>query len=173
MPRTIETVVYKFDELNDRAKETARDWYRQHALDYVWWDCTYATAADFGLKITSFDTNRSEITSKFNGNVSEICQSIIEEVGKDTDLYKLADDYQERINEAITACHMKDVDEDFDLDSAIEDAMSQIKRDFKFDLEEEFLSILKKEEEYILSDEQVDESILANEYEFTAEGKRA
>jgi len=29
MPRVIETTVYKFDELNDKAKAKARDWFRQ------------------------------------------------------------------------------------------------------------------------------------------------
>lgn len=31
MPRTIETTVYTFDELDERARERARDWYRQTA----------------------------------------------------------------------------------------------------------------------------------------------
>jgi hypothetical protein len=41
--------VYKFDELNDRAKETARDWFRQDYPGYEWWDSSYddfATIAD-------------------------------------------------------------------------------------------------------------------------------
>ena len=31
--RTIETKVYTFDELSDRAKDTARDWYRQRTVE--------------------------------------------------------------------------------------------------------------------------------------------
>ena len=39
---TVITTVYTFDELSDRAKEKARDWYRERrALDYGWWECTY------------------------------------------------------------------------------------------------------------------------------------
>lgn len=30
-----------FDQLNDDAKETARDWYRSDGFDYQWWDHTY------------------------------------------------------------------------------------------------------------------------------------
>ena len=33
--------VFKFNELDDRAKEKAREWYRSHATDDEWWDCTY------------------------------------------------------------------------------------------------------------------------------------
>lgn len=31
--RTETVTIYKFDELSDRAKEKARDWYREGALD--------------------------------------------------------------------------------------------------------------------------------------------
>ena len=39
--RTIK--LYQFDELDDRAKERAREWYRgeDNSLDYEWWDAVY------------------------------------------------------------------------------------------------------------------------------------
>lgn len=39
--RTIETKVFQYAELDDDAKEKARDWYRSGALDYDWWDYMY------------------------------------------------------------------------------------------------------------------------------------
>ena len=36
--KTVETNVFTFDELTDRAKEKARAWYREGALDYEWYD---------------------------------------------------------------------------------------------------------------------------------------
>lgn len=39
--RTIETKVYKYEELSDSAQEKARDWYRQDGLDYSWWEYSY------------------------------------------------------------------------------------------------------------------------------------
>lgn len=44
--RIMTTEVYKFDELSERAKEKARDWYRQGALDYNWWEFVYEDAAN-------------------------------------------------------------------------------------------------------------------------------
>lgn len=38
MPETIETVVYRLDELDDHAKEAARDWYREGAFDHDWYE---------------------------------------------------------------------------------------------------------------------------------------
>ena len=45
MPDIIETAVYRFDELSDEAKEEARAWYRDGALDYDWYGAIYD---DFG-----------------------------------------------------------------------------------------------------------------------------
>lgn len=43
--RTISKNVYKYGELTDGAKDKARDWYRQGALDFEWWDAVYEDAA--------------------------------------------------------------------------------------------------------------------------------
>lgn len=40
----IETKVYNFTELNDEAKEVARNWYRENTLDYDWRDSVYEDA---------------------------------------------------------------------------------------------------------------------------------
>lgn len=57
---TVETKVYKFAELSDEAKNKARDWFREGALDYDWFDSVYEDAKSIGLKITSFDLGRSQ-----------------------------------------------------------------------------------------------------------------
>lgn len=51
MPRVMETTVYKFDELSDTAKERAREWYREGALDYDWWDFVYEDAANIADRL--------------------------------------------------------------------------------------------------------------------------
>lgn len=57
MPRDKVTQVYKFDELDERAKERARDWYRSGAFDYEWWECTFDDAKEC-LKLAGFDVDR-------------------------------------------------------------------------------------------------------------------
>lgn len=44
MPAVIETIVYQFDELSDRAKERARDWFRMSRDESDFW----AVLEDFG-----------------------------------------------------------------------------------------------------------------------------
>ncbi len=41
MPRNKVTEVFKYEELDDRAKEKAREWYTRDYPDYEWWDSCY------------------------------------------------------------------------------------------------------------------------------------
>ena len=53
---------------------------------------------------------------------------------------------------------------------ALDNEKDEIDREFLRALLEEYLTILRKEEEYQLSDEVADEMMVANEYEFTEDG---
>ena len=59
MPQKIETTVYTFDELNERAKETARDWMRECASEFfsddaeMLYDDFQACAACLGIAFSS------------------------------------------------------------------------------------------------------------------------
>lgn len=41
MTKTIEITLYQFDELNDKAKEKARNYYCENWMSHEWWDSTY------------------------------------------------------------------------------------------------------------------------------------
>lgn len=41
MPRIVETEVFEIGELPDAAKDSARAWYREHCLDYDWYDFVF------------------------------------------------------------------------------------------------------------------------------------
>lgn len=42
--KTISIDLYTFDELSDKSKEKARNWYRTDYPDSGWWECTYDDA---------------------------------------------------------------------------------------------------------------------------------
>jgi len=149
--RIIETKVYEFDELDDKAKERARDWYREGALDYKWWDAIYDDAARIGLRITAFDLGRrNRIEGELTESVKVVCQLIMQEHGKSCDTYQLAEQWS-----ALSTEEQNDNE-----------------NDFKNALLEEYYVMLNQEFEYLLANEQVDESIRVNGYAFTANGKR-
>ena len=62
MPQVIETVVYPLSELTDNARETARNWYRQHCFDHPWYDFVFedfqAICEILGIRIATSPLHR-------------------------------------------------------------------------------------------------------------------
>ena len=60
--QVIEIKVYSFDELNDQAKEKAREWYRAN-IDYLWFDearqSLTAFCDHFGVKVKDYSIGDS------------------------------------------------------------------------------------------------------------------
>ena len=67
MPCIIERTVYKFDEPSDKAKERARDAYRDHDLHYDWWDAVYEQAVE-AAEVLGITIDTKPVTLR-NGNV--------------------------------------------------------------------------------------------------------
>lgn len=173
--KTITVNLYQFSELSDSAKENARNWLREWYPDYGWWENTYEDANNIGLKITGFDIDRPNYCNGELTNDSHYTANKIKtEHGEECDTYKLAvkflanwdalvAKYSDGDGEKVTEGNEDDFDTEAD----------ELESDFKDDLLEEYLSILKNEYEYLTSDECIDETIIANEYDFTENGERA
>src|SRR3990172_1747916 len=87
--------VYLFDELSDTAKELARDWWREHALDYAWWDSTYEDAERAGLKIKEFDLDRNKhVRGDLITTAQDSIKAILKDHGKTCDTYKMAKQFK-------------------------------------------------------------------------------
>jgi len=168
--RTATVHYYKFDELSDKAKERALDWWRQGALDWDWFDSVYEDASRVGIKITGFDTGRScEITGDFIGTAEESAAKIIAEHGEDTDTAAEARHYQKTLAEFMATAEK---DEYGELATyALEADKEDIDKEFLRAVLESYLVALREEAEHLQSDEVAEETIIANEYEFTEDGK--
>ena len=197
MSTIIRTEVFLFDELTDEAKEKAREWYREGALDYAWWDGVYNTAktagACMGIDVDNIYFSgfwsqgdgacftgsyayrkgwRKALKAEFGGEVLAeltVIGEALQAVQKPT-LYTLTAFVRHNgnsSNEYSTAIHVdadgirggRAIGED-DLKDALRDFMRWIYRQ------------LEAEHDWLTADEQVDESIRANEYTFTIAGKR-
>ena len=162
--RTTETKLYQFNELSPEAqdKAIARLW--DLNVDHEWWDSTYEDAARVGIKITHFDLGRRhEIGILLTDSLETVCMSILAEHGKKCDTYQTAKDF-------LSAWDALPVDDDGEQDRyALEDLESEFCRA----IGEDYLSILSKEHGYLTSREVIVETIEANEYEFTEDGRLA
>lgn len=163
--KEIITKVYEYNELSDKAKEKARNWYREGALDYDWWDSTYEDAANIGLKIKSFDLDRNRhATGEFTIPAAHVAERIVNEHGKDCETFKTAKAF-------IAKCQKLESNPPKD-ESEWNDKQDEQDAEFLKSILEDYSIILQNEYEYLLGDEQVEECIIANEYDFKECGSR-
>lgn len=151
--------VYTFNELNDNAQQKAIEKIAEFQTDYEWWDSVYEDAKTIGLKITEFELDRgSYAKGEFINNAKEVAESILENHGESCETYKTAQIYLNEYKKLIP-------DENGEVDS------EDIDNEFKRSLLEDYRIMLQHEYEYLNSEESIKETIEANNYQFTEDGK--
>jgi hypothetical protein len=157
--------VYSFDELDEKGKEKAlRNLSGNNVELFDWWESVYDDAEEAGIKIKEFDIDREQIIKgDFLMSAVDVAQKIVNDHGPDCETHKTAKNYlKEREKIAVVEFEDGEIDE-----SIYED----IDEEFKREILEDYLIMLRKEYEYQTSEEAVIETIEANEYEFTADGE--
>ena len=161
--RTIETEVYFYHELNDDAKQRAREWFLRDGFQSERaWEQVQEDAKDIGLRIASLDQHRAN-RGTFVTSALDCARKITANHGETCETYTTAKAYL-KDREAIPC----DDDGDF-IDG---DEADNLTEEFLQSLLEDYRSILDKDIEYFESEEAVAESMEANEYEFTETGER-
>jgi hypothetical protein len=197
MPKVITKTVFDFDELDDLAKEHARDWFRQGYPDHEWWDCLYEDAEQCGklIGIEIDDIGFSGFSSQGDGAHFEgryayklgSCGHIRAHAPQDAELHRIADGLRElqskhfyRLSATVKHsgyyqhqyCTDIDVMDDNtmngDAERDVEEAIKELLRDFMRWIYRQ----LEQEYDYLTSAEHVDDTIRANEYTFTEDGRR-
>ena len=197
MSKTIAAEVFTFDELNDAAKEKAREWYREGALDYAWWEFLYENVKTAGkclginvddIYFSGFHSQgdgacftgtydyrkgwRAALKAEFGDNNLSALTTIgeaLQAVQKPV-FYRLSTGVRQTGRGSDEYSTTIDVD-DRDVPDGLpvdEDALKDALRDFM----RWIYRSLEAEYEWLNADEQVDELIKANEYTFTEDGKR-
>ena len=208
---TIEKTIFAFDELNSRAKEKARAWWRSCKSSEFDTECTYEDAAEcgrlIGIEIAPRNvklmngTSRQVPTIWYSGFCSQgdgacfegrysyakgAVKAIRQHAPQDLELHRIADELQALQRKAFyrlgatmahrghyyhSGCMSVDVYNDADQYAAVpcEEEIIQLMRDFA----DWIYKQLETEYDYRMSDENVDESIRCNEYEFNEYGDLA
>jgi hypothetical protein len=169
---TITRNLYPFDELSEEAKDKARNLWREASCHDEWWECIYDDAKEIGLKITGFDlNNRKEIDGEFTLSAAEVVRNILNNHGETCDTRSTAEAFLKEFT-PLYADYLDEYSEKYESREA-EEELLEMEGEFLKSLLQDYFSILGKEYDYYYSDEQVEEAIACNEYEFTEEGKRA
>lgn len=188
--------IFTFDELSDSAKETARDMWRESGLDYDWWCYVYSDAYECAA-IIGVDIDKINFSgfcsqgdgARFIGKYAYKKASTLAiraYAPQYTDLHSIADNLQAIQKAAFyrlyahtsysgfyehSGCMAVSVDRDSsnyqDMTSEQESQVTNLLREFA----DWIYSRLSSEYDWLMSNENIDESILVNEYEFDAIGR--
>lgn len=187
--------IYQFEELSDKAKETARDWFRQGNEFDANFEPALTAASHLGISLDESDISYSGFWSQGDGasysgiyeykeNASQLVRG---EFGTDEKLYRIADEltalqakHGNKLHATITRSgryshaytmsaevFIGDNEEDYDAETSKE--LLGLFREFA----NWIYAGLQADYDYRQSDEAVDEDITANEYEFTEDGNRS
>ncbi len=196
--RTAETEVYEFNELSEQAKEHARERYRANAFDYDWWEYVYddtkSAAELLGISINNIQFSgfwSQGDGASFTGDyryAKGAFKRIKAWAPEDKELHRIAEGIQclqKQYFYSLRASITRDAGSNYyshsgtmhvdvwdsrrsmyaDLGDA-EDDLADLMRSFA----DWIYTRLEREFEFLTSDEQIDEAICANEYEFTEDG---
>lgn len=166
--RVIEIKAYTFDELSDDAKKRAISKLSNINVDYDWWESTYEDAAQIGLKIKGFGLTHA--IGEFTLSAAEVMANIFANHGEGCETYKTAKAFEAEW-QPLFDDYMDDLSDKYESQEA-EDDLSDMEANFLDSLLEDYAITLQKEYEYLQGEEAIIETIVANEYEFTEEGKQ-
>ena len=170
---TTTRTLYEYDELSDKGKAEAVEGLYDINVDYAWHECIYEDAANVGLKITSFDTGRrSSCKIDYIGYGSDTAHKIEEEHGEECDTYIEAIAFLAARDELVNTAP-RNTEGDYADEWALDEKLDELEAEYLKQLSESYRIMLQKEYEYLISKEAIVESIKANEYEFTEDGKLA
>jgi hypothetical protein len=155
--------VFKYDELTDDQKEKAIQNLYDLNINFDWWDSTYDDANNIGLKIEGFNLDRNRhCKGKFLFSAKTCADRVIADHGEQCETYKTAEAFLKEYNFVVETD-----DENIDIVPQLE----QLENEFLEDLLEDYSIILQHEYEYWTSREAIEETIRANGYLFTGDGK--
>lgn len=171
--KTATVTLFAINELTDEVKSKVLDKFRDINVNDHWWDSIYDDAKEIGLKITSFNLDRNRhAKGKFLLAANEVAQNILNYHGENCETYKTAssfmEDWQPVFNDYI---HMDESSKKHE-SKEVEEELQEMEDSFLDSLLEDYSIILQKEYEYLMEDKAVEETIIANEYQFLENGKR-
>lgn len=161
--------VYKFKELTKAQQDKVIEKLWDLNVRYDWWEDTYEDALNIGLKITGFDLDRSSYCQgQCKGSALTTASLIVNNHGEHCETYKTAGLFLKQYAE-ITKNVL--ADEYGDLSREIQTELGSLTDEFLESILEDYRIILQKEYEYLTSEVAILETIEANDYDFTEDGK--
>jgi hypothetical protein len=159
---TIQKVVRKFDELDDKLQALVLSNNSDINTDYEWWENLSDDAKNVGLTISAFNVDGHQADS-INWDMSmdhnQSITKILADHGKKCPTHTLALEFQAKFEAMNDAAPL-----------AVEMALPDVKDAYAQKLAGLYLDMLRREYEDRCDDEMIAETLKANDYEFDEKG---
>ena len=155
--------IYQFNELSEKAKQKAMNWYLEGEDFSFAWECIVDDAKNVGLTIKQLDDHKFN-KGFFVLSASDTANRILKDHGESCETYKDAKEYLEKVV-FIRSSHLNEHEMDIQIEMYSESFLGNLLEDYRI--------MLNRDIEYQQSEHSVAESIEANEYEFLENGERA
>ena len=162
--RMIKIKAFLFEELDSQTKEKVIENNRTINVDSnFWYECELENFKhELKTKVNEFDIYRREINITIEDSF-ETAQGIVNFFGKESSIVYSAKTF---IRDMIF------IEEKYEHDGEkLEEELEYLEEEFRGEIAEEILSMLTSQYEYETSDDEIKETIIANEYEFTEDGE--
>lgn len=116
-------------------------------------------------------TPQIEASGEFLESARECAEKILKNHGDTCKTFKLAESFLKERDELVNTAP-RDESGELESERDLDEALDECEKEFQNSLAHEYACMLDRELTYQMSDECVDDSIRANEYTFTEDGKR-
>jgi len=172
--KTIEVKLYEFEELSAEAKENAIERNRTMNVEWDWWDSTYETMKEIGIKISSFDIYYRNISITIEDS-HHTASETIKNFGEGMEIVKISkrfiadrDALIKKLGEGNDIAGYSVKEEFID---EYDEEIEYLEEEYRKEMAEEILTWLRDEYEFLQTDESVAETLIANDFEFTENGE--
>lgn len=171
MIKIINLEVRQFQDCNKELQDKIIERYAKTNVDYEWWDSIYDDAKTIGLEITGFDIDRGNYCKgDFKQNIQVVAQNIINKHGNTCDTYKNGINFLQEVK--IIENRIREIDKfPEDIGYLREEELEELESNYKYNLLEDYKSLLKHEYEYLTSKESIINTLTVDEYYFDDNGK--
>ena len=177
--RIIESKAYQFKELDEQTKEKAIDNYRYISVDDdIWYEFIKEDLISVGIELRSFDIERGSFAEIHLEDFYDTCELILKSHRENNETYKIAERYIEEYNSIKDKMHNLEEYENDNSDEEhlnkffqYEEDLDDLDEEYQKEFSEEVLSMLRRQYEYMISDEHIIEMFEDNGFEFTDQGE--
>ena len=173
--------VYKYDELTEEQKEKALERLYDINVDHDWWEFYHE---DYAIELKEFDIYRGSIDIDFTKSAQDTAAYIVANHGEKCDTYvtsahykkqddELAKQYDELEKQYQATEDEEKCDKIAEEQDDIDEKRSELAQEYRGELAQDILSNLRKEYDYLTDREAIEETIRANDYDFTEDGRIA